>query len=291
MHILQISAPKSGSMWLHRILRSIFERAGLPQRSLIQNHPIYPLARTWDLSYAEQASIDMIDIEPLASYYRISSIFRMPITDFRNYVAQCSHVWTHSPLCPRSFELFPIFDKRVYIVRDPRDRAISASKFAFTPYMQKYYPHDEQNPERFLENQLAALTEEWRWHVGDHLRYAERLDVHFVFYERLLETFETELNALLHYLEIDLPIKERQAIRDEVDFTQMRHKNPQHVRRGTWGHWRQTLSEPQQQEVSRIAGPLLRLLGYTTDPGAPVELPRKPHPLTQRRVEETLGLA
>ncbi|NJM16702.1 MAG: sulfotransferase domain-containing protein, partial [Bacteroidales bacterium] len=41
----------------------------------------------------------------------------------------------------RCYSVFPKFDKIVYIVRDPRDVALSMARFQFTPYMQTYYPH------------------------------------------------------------------------------------------------------------------------------------------------------
>ena len=92
MKIIQAGRAKSGNFWLFKILQSIFIKSGYEWKSYIQTQPIHEIARNWDLSYKEQADIDVMDIEPHGYYYRISSIFRMPIADVEDYVSRCTLV-------------------------------------------------------------------------------------------------------------------------------------------------------------------------------------------------------
>ncbi len=94
--LLQIGPPKCGNYWLYNILQQIYRLKGIPYRSFISNHPVYREAKNWDFSHSLQAGIDLIDIESGKCFYRISSIFRTPIHDLDEYLAQTNHVWTHS---------------------------------------------------------------------------------------------------------------------------------------------------------------------------------------------------
>ncbi len=262
MNLLQISAPKSGSYWLYTILNQIMEKKGIAAKSYIQRQPVFDAAKSWQLSFKEQAGVDMMDIEEEGCYYRISSAFREPVSDLKEYASSCRQAWTHSTLCSTSFAALPLFNKRIYIIRDPRDRALSAARFAFTPYMQQYYPGSYASPEEYLEHEYERLLEQWVWHVGNYLLHQEQLDIHFVFYERLLFDFENELKALLSYLGLSLTSGEQQEIASAVSFSSMKANSPGHVQKGKFGKWSGKLSEPQKEIAVATAGPLLKMLHY-----------------------------
>ncbi len=135
MKILQNGYPKSGNYWLYKIIDNIYKQASIEKYSFIKNHPIYDIAKHWELSYPQQVDIDMIDVLYVGTFFRISSVFRRKIADFSQYVNQTSHVWSHSNYCEKSAGVFNHFDKVIYIIRDPRDVLISSANFAFTPYM------------------------------------------------------------------------------------------------------------------------------------------------------------
>lgn len=276
MKILQGGAPKCGNLWLYQIIQQVLERSGQPASSFIQRQPIYELAKAWDLNYPSQASIDVLDITDLQYSYRISSIFRMPVESIKDYVAQTDHVWTHSPVCKRSGELFSLFDKKVYIVRDPRDRAISASKYYTSDYMRKYYPQEETDPKRYLEKHFDALLLEWVWHVYDHLRYSRGHHIHIAFYEGFLLDFQQELGRLLDYLEVRLSEQEREELQQAMSFATMKSKNPKHLKKGQSGYWMDQLTEKQAEQADIIAGPLIRFLGYPAYRGQPMSYRTEP---------------
>ena len=155
----------------------------------------------------------------------------MPVENIKSYVAQTSHVWTHSPVCKQSGELFSLFDKKVYIVREPRDRAISAAKYYTSPYMLKYYPQEITEPEVYLQSHFEALMQEWLWHVFDHLRMSEEHNIHICFYEGFLLNFQEELGRLLAYMDIDLSQQERGRLQEAMSFSTLKKNNPNYLKK------------------------------------------------------------
>ena len=276
MKILQGGAPKCGNFWLYQIIQQILRRTGRNTTSFIQRQPIYVLAKEWDLNYPSQASIDVLEVTDLQYSYRISSIFRMPIENIENYISQTDHVWTHSPICKRSGELLGLFVKKVYIVRDPRDRAISAAKYYCSDYMLKYYPQEEKDPERFLQKNFEQLMHEWVWHVFDHLRLSRTYNIHVTFYEGFLFHFQQELKRLLHYLEIDFTDPQSEELEKSVRFSTLKSKNPKHLRKGQSGYWMDQLTDEQIEKAEIIAGPLIRYLNYPEQKNQPMTYAKEP---------------
>lgn len=292
MVILQAGVPKSGNVWLHRILQLTLDHGGVPRRSYIQAHPIQAQARTWELSYQGHADVDNLDILPAGCVCRISAVFREPVTDLDAYLRRCRHVWTHSTINARSPAVLPKFDRIVYIIRDPRDVAISMANYVFTPHVQRRFPpHYEKSPTTFLQHALDGLLRDWVQHVGGWLRYQDGPPVHVVFYERLRQSFDAELTALADYLGVRLDVAARAAIRTATDFAAMKPGSPNHLRQGLAGGWRQVCTGPQNRLATQIAGPLLRLLNYPVHPTDPETLPARPASLPPAALAAALAAA
>lgn len=264
MKILQGGVPKCGNFWLYQIIQKVLHQSGRETGSFIENHPVYPIARTWDLNYPDQAKIDVLEITDLQFSYRISSIFKMPILNLQKYIDQTTHVWTHSPVCQKSGEVFGLFDKKIYIIRDPRDRALSAARYYCSDYMLKYFPQRETDPGVFLRKNFDHLMHEWVWHVWDHLRLSAEHHIHVVFYENFLTDFPAELQGLLDYLEVDLDSYQKSALEKAVSFSHLKKRNPRHLSKGTAGGWKTALSEEQMEKAEKTAGPLIRFLNYSS---------------------------
>ncbi len=265
MKILQIGVPKSGNFWLYQIIQQILKFSGNHQKSFIRQHPIHILAKDWDLNFPEQANIDVIDITDLQVTYRISSIFKMPIEDFSSYASKTPHVWTHSPVCKKTGDIFSYFDKKICIIRDPRDVVLSAARYYCSDYMLKYFPQPETRPEAFLQKNFEKLMHEWVWHVWDHLRLQEKHRLHLCYFEGFLKDFQKELSLLLDYLKIDLSTEQRKNLEEAVSFQSLKKENPKHVKKGTSRQWTERLSASQKQKARQIAGPLLDYLGYNQE--------------------------
>lgn len=273
MNILQIGPPKCGNFWLYQIIQKILSYTGRNVPSFIEKQPIYKLAKDWELNFPDQARIDVLEITDLQYKYRISSIYQMPIDNIQQYLDETPHVWTHSPICKRSASLFELISKKVYIIRDPRDMAISASKYYCSPYMLKYFPQEETEPKVFLEKNFETLMTDWVWHVFDHLKYRELFDIHISFFEGFLLDFQRELAKLLDYLELELEGSQRKTLEEAVHFSTLKKKNPKHLKSGKYGYWRQELSASQIKKAEIIAGPLIRHLQYPLGESDEIRIP------------------
>lgn len=288
MKILQGGVPKCGNFWLYQILQQILNTTGEKKNSFISKQPIYELAKDWELNYPSQASIDVLDIMDSHFSYRISSIFKMPIDNLEEYVAQTNHVWTHSPICKSSGEVFNLFDKKVYIVRDPRDRAISAANYYCSDYMLKYFPQEIKDPEEFLRKNFEKLIQNGVWHVFDHLKYAEKYNIHIAFYEGFLLDFQQELKHLLNYLKIDLTNSEKEELEAAVSFNHLKKENPKHLKKGKTGYWMEQLNDEQIKTATALAGPLIQYLGYLEKKEMEMTFSRNPPHIDFEKLKEEI---
>lgn len=266
MNILQVSAPKSGSFWLNTILKKTLEQSGEDISYYIKSHDEYENLKQKKLSFKGQAGVDMIDIEDEGIYFRVSSLFRKKIPDLKDYAEKATLAWTHSTWCGKTAEIFNLFDKRVLIVRDPRDTALSAARFAFTPYMQKHYPSSYKSVEDFFSAEYERLLDQWVWFYGSYLLQKEDLDLHFVFYENLLKDFYSEYHSLLEYLGIKLSTEEKALIAEEVSFSSMKEESPRHLNKGKSMKWVEKFSSKEVEIASVRAGGLMDIFGYPLTP-------------------------
>ncbi len=279
MKVIQIGMAKSGNYWLYTILKQILSLSGQWQGSFIQNQPLYAEAKKLTLSVKDQIDIDVMNIEDTGVYYRISSLPPHRIANLANYLDQSSLVWTHSPFCTRSLQVLSHFSKKVYICRDGRDVAVSAARFAMTPYKQTFYPNRFNTPEEYLENCLDGKARSWAKHCAGYLICP---DIYWVFYERLLHDFDREIEGLLNYLEIDLSAEDKAQVKNLASFETMKKDSPDHLKKGKSGNWSSFMNEYQQKRFIEIAGSVLEVLGYQVNVSPPTatKLPVRPQSIS-----------
>lgn len=264
-HILQAGVPKSGNLWLYNILSSVLDLAGAQKRSFVLDYRAF-VEPTGIQPREKLFGHDVLDLEDDGAYARVNRFSRLRIYEPARYVESCTHVWTHSPVGEHGREFLPLFDSVVYIVRDPRDAAISQSHYVFTPKRTQDIDAPADSPDEFLSHRLRPLIRRWVQNVSSYLEHARTFDVYFLFYERLLTNFDEELDRLLFYLDIDLPEEARAEIKRRTSFETMQQRNADHVRRGEAYKWREALTASQMRAAHRIAEPLLELLQYPLDP-------------------------
>jgi aryl sulfotransferase len=88
MNIIQNGIPKSGNLWLYRILNSMLDVAGIPQKSYIQSHPLYPGLQQLDFDIEDIAGFDTLEIEKKRCFAVVRQTFREAIVDVDDYVNQ-----------------------------------------------------------------------------------------------------------------------------------------------------------------------------------------------------------
>ena len=262
MTVLQCGMAKSGNYWVYQIVRALLRVGGVPERSFIQSHLVFQDAQRWQLSAKDQARIDAVAVERGNCYAVISSAFKERIVDLPAYVRSCSHIWTHAPWSRPLEEMFIRAPRRLYIIRDPRDVALSMARFAFSPYYKEYFGTREPDEATYLRHRIYGMTVKWVRHVGGYLMHGLPMGLHVVFYERLLKDPISEVAALAKYLDLTVDDLALRAVTSETGFESMRRQDPAHVRRGRAGDWRNALTDSQQEQVARLAGPMLSLLGY-----------------------------
>jgi aryl sulfotransferase len=288
MLLLQSGFPKSGNYWLYKILHNMLQKSGIQIKSYARSHPIYETARTWPY-FEDQAGIDYLEINSAGLAFRKGS-FTEPIQDIEAYLARCTHVWTHAYWQPEYAHLFGAFDHIVYIIRDPRDVAVSASRYFFTPFMQQQHPSTAGTPEAYLQAHLSEVLLSWAQHVGGYLLTQHRYNIYPIFYERLLADLPGELERLDRYLDTSLGKGDLAAIQQQVTFAAMKDNSPHHVRKGQANQWRQVLDADQVNQADKIAGEMMQLLGY--DRAADVDsvgLPALPDPLDPQAVQSAVA--
>ncbi|MGD2078640.1 MAG: sulfotransferase domain-containing protein [Chloroflexota bacterium] len=259
--VLQIGVPRSGNLWVHRIIARALEFAEPHNerfvrqfRRFIEANPIRDLAQLYEH--------DVIVYSDDECFFKPDRFSRIRIDDFDAFLAKSDHVWTHSAFTDLSYELLPKFDKVVYIIRDPRDVIVSLSRFLYTPGARDQLRPSADSPQEYLNNVLANRLLGWVSHVGGYLGLAEEFNIHVVFYERLNADLGTEMDSLLDFLELRLDHAQVEAIKHEVSFASMKHEKPHHLRQGRAGTWDDLLTVEQRRQGERIAGPMLSLLGY-----------------------------
>lgn len=259
--VLQISYVKSGSFFLWQTLEALLGAAGA-RRSFVREHPIQQHRKAWPEFSIEQFDIDQILVQDDAVSWQIETQHVEPIDDIAGYCAATSHVWTHSPLCERSWEVYPRFGRRCYIVRDPRDALVSMAHFVQTPFMRRYHPHPAESPEEYVASELTPFLEQWCRHVDEHRRAAGALDIEFLHYERMTQDLRAAVRHLADWLDLGLDSDALATVADSVSLGKMRQHNPQHVRRGGSGGYRALLSTAQQKRAHVIVAPTMRDVGY-----------------------------
>ncbi|WP_029034179.1 sulfotransferase domain-containing protein [Salinimicrobium terrae] len=288
MNILQVSAPKSGSFWLNTILRKTLEQKGDHISYYIKSRPEYEHLKKESLSFKDQAGTDMLDIEENGVYFRVSSLLKEPVPNISAYSKKATLAWTHSTWCNKTSEVFSFFDRKVCIVRDPRDTALSAAKFAFTPYMKQHYPSSYNSVEEYFSAEYERLLEQWVWFYGNYLLHKNDLDLHFVFYENLLKDFHNEYNSLLKNLGIKLSTEEKEKIAEEVSFSSMKEDSPRHLSKGKSMKWVDKFSSEEIHTASEKAGALMDIFGYPFTPEGLEKQPHVPKEIPEQQLKKVL---
>ena len=286
MNIFQSGIPRSGNGWLYNIVYHSLRAGNVEVKNYIKTQPIHQVAQSWPEPLPGQASTDTVHFRGSDVDYGIGQIFRYPIPDWQDYLRQATQLWCHEPYRRPMREKLSQVSHLIYIIRDPRDASISHSRFVFADHIRWFSRNKTADPATFLKKLLFFQVRRWAEHVGSWLQAAQdpTLNIHFIFYERLLHDFENELDQLVSFLGLDLSTSQRQRVREATTFASMKAKYPNHVRRGIDREWVEVLTPLQKSESAAMVPKMLKLLNYpvqeppmsdTTLPGLPTNLSKK----------------
>jgi len=150
--------------------------------------------------------------------------------------------------------------KIIYIVRDPRDVAISK-------YEKRKKNVGDVNPEnneidKFIRGKMVSEGL-WSEHVDSWLnaKKQNKVDLHLVKYEDLKKNTEKELKEILEYLDVDFTERDIKKAIEDNSVKKMKKKYPD-VRKGEAGSWKEELSEKQAKKIENKFRETMKVLGY-----------------------------
>lgn len=268
MKYLHIGLPRSGNVWLNRILFHVADLSGFKPKSRIASDPVFNIACGWGLGFERQAEIDWIEVDDGGLRNRISSIYRQPIDSITDYFNCDAVVACHSYWSSMVERVIGDFNGAVYLVRDPRDILLSRSTYDMSPYMRRCYPHPYGSSKDYIEARVAEIAGRWSHHVSGYLLSQARINMVVLFYEELVSDFGTTLRNLLERMLI--PVNDELIASVEkltsVGFMKS-HGYSGHIYRATTGGWRGCLSDSQLVRMYEVCGDLMDMLGYRSDSG------------------------
>lgn len=261
--ILQAGVPKSGNYWLWTLIQAALRRAGVEIRSYVRGHPIQAVARTWHLSFPEQADLDFIRVRANDDFMEVLPRYAEKITDIDRYVAAVTHCWTHSPVSgPRAEQTLARFGRRVYLVRDPRAVIASRARYDVSAYKRAEFGDLPATAAESLERAVDAEPARWLDNVSSWLRFAERQPVVIVRYEDLRQDFEATCGRLLRDLGLPHDPAAVEFVGAAGALDAMRQGAPKHVGDGAVDGWRALLTDAHLARLPTEVLTLAASLGY-----------------------------
>jgi hypothetical protein len=195
------------------------------------------------------------------------------------------------PRILKSHECFdPRYKRIIYIVRDPRDVAISYYHYAIKlRWIDQDYPIEKFVP-RFVTAEFdvrAKWAASWSDHVMSWVTMRNGSDGFLLLrYEDMMQNTEQELSRVAYFLNLELTTERlTRAVQlssadhmralekkgaHQWQLTKNTRKDKPFVRTAGSGGWRASLSSTAVAEIEEVWGPAMQALGYTLSKDLPV---------------------
>jgi Sulfotransferase domain len=214
---------------------------------------------------------------------RLPSIYILPDRELRRIPR---------PRVLKSHECFhPRYQNVIYIVRDPRDVAVSYFHYNIKKRLLAHDASIEQYLPMFLNDELDMRVGSWSDHVLSWINMAETRNKFLLLrYEDMLVNAEGELARVAEFLNIPATsdrlkravelssagrmrnLEKQQA--GEWVFTKGMRQDIPFIRSAKSGGWRASLPKPAVEEIENAWGPVMERMGYVLSkdmPPAPAE--------------------
>jgi hypothetical protein len=266
------SYPKSGNTWVRAFLHNYIR----------QPHAPYDINRLTDLTAADTNAERYRRHDPRpASQYTIADVQRMRPLVHRDLTALDStlvFVKTHNAMLQVAGA--PLVTPEVtagalYILRDPRDVAVSYSRHLGRSIDETIaFMADPNAATGGTDAKVYELHSSWSVHVHSWTSNPDPR-IHVVRYETMIETPESAFGAQIDWLgQAPSPERLARAIRfsafDELSAQEQAKGFKERVAESTApffgagqaGHWRRVLSPAQQAQIEGDHGAMMRRFGY-----------------------------
>lgn len=261
--LLLVGHPKCGNVWLFALMKSLITASGAEFRQVLESQPISKAFDQMALSIDGQSRYDQVHFRPLRAYQTIPNIFYWAIEDIRRFAAETSLAHTHCEWTRETDWMIRAFKSRIAIVRDPRDVVVSFAQWMFSPFNRLHRPTEFPTPREYLEANYKQITHKWLAHQDSWLvRRDPNTSIQVVFYEQLVDDTPAELNRIANDLGLKVSEKLLQEIAKEHSLKNAKQTLPNHIWRGGWGNWLETLSEEQVLTIQEMTSGMLKKLGY-----------------------------
>ncbi len=208
--------------------------------------------------------------------------------------ALCSDALGETHIVLKAADQIAVFDvlnswyphsKKLFITRDGRDAAISATHF------RKLMGEIDAPFRDPSKRGYWDLLQDWTGRVDVLMRYAGQDNLYIVRYEDLTYDFAGTVKPMLVWLGLDHSDAIVQAIQQRASFETLtgRARGTEAnstMRKGVAGEWKQVLTSEEKEKAWQIAGEQLDILGYTLD-GRRMPLPN-PAAMALKRQREQL---
>jgi Sulfotransferase domain len=161
--------------------------------------------------------------------------------------------------------------KKIVIIRDGRDAAISATHF------QQWLRANKPMRGMPRSADYWKLLHSWANHADMAIAAAARHQIYLLRYEDLSENFVATMQPLFQWLGLAASKSLVESLEARTSFEALTGRSrgieaKAVMRKGVVGEWRESLLPDEQERAWRMAGDQLRALGYTHD-GTRQELP------------------
>ncbi|HLO78661.1 MAG TPA: sulfotransferase domain-containing protein [Magnetospirillum sp.] len=275
--VLLASYPKSGNTWMRAFVESL-RQGGQPIQIATLRTGIPNIA--WRGWFGELMGVEASDLEPgeiaraRPDYHRRLCRFMPGWAAFK--VHDCQH-----RVEPDGEWLFPADSVAavVYVVRDPRDVAVSLSHHIGRPIDEAIRRMADHHWTASLDgegpaSQFPQFRSSWSGHVESWLDAQRYLRLHLIRYEDMIANPQAAFGAVAAFLGLDTSPAAVAAAVAATTFDSLRAQEEAHgfcerpssmeffFRSGKAGGWQDRLSPEQAERIVTRHGAVMRRLGY-----------------------------
>ncbi|MDQ7032942.1 MAG: sulfotransferase domain-containing protein [Desulfonauticus sp.] len=259
--VLQCGYPRSGNYFLWRLISLCQKKNGIYSSFLIKSGLSKMFEYLFDFKKIEPLFKEFFEVDEVIIEGKKSVVAKLPIEiDQELLLHSSSLIWTHSS--PREIVDFALrIPLRFYLIRDGRDVVNSFIHHSCRENVRKLCGYQIKEPIQVYErfDIFEKYVRGWAEHVKSFLEWKQIfIEIRF---EKLVN-FGPHFQLILKLFSLE---KEEKFFKSTLTFEKLKKENPEHIRKGQVGNWREFFTERHKEIFKEIAGDLLIRLSYEKD--------------------------